>query len=168
MEWTGARFADRPIVEVHSWIDAPPERVWGLVSDVTLMPAASAELQSVEWLDGVRAPAVGARFLGRNRHEAYGEWQTTSVIIECRPERAFAWAVQDPDNPSAVWRFRLEPADGGTLLAQRAEVGPGPSGMTMAIERMPDKEQKIVFVRLRELERSITATLEHIKKLAES
>jgi hypothetical protein len=33
---------------------------------------------------------------------------------------------------------------------------------------MPDKEQKIVFVRMREFERNITATLGHIKKLAES
>ena len=51
MEWTGARYADKPTVEVRTWIDAPPERVWQLVSDVTLMPDTSRELQSVEWLD---------------------------------------------------------------------------------------------------------------------
>jgi hypothetical protein len=33
---------------------------------------------------------------------------------------------------------------------------------------MPDKEQKIVFVRLREFEASITATLAAIKERAES
>ena len=46
--------------------------------------------------------------------------------------------------------------------------GPGPSGLTRAIERMPDKEQKIVFVRMREFERNVTATLAAIKQLAES
>jgi hypothetical protein len=33
---------------------------------------------------------------------------------------------------------------------------------------MPEKEQKIVFVRMREFERNMTVTLEKIKKLAES
>jgi len=38
MEWTGARYADMPTVEVRTWIGAPPARVWELVSDVVLMP----------------------------------------------------------------------------------------------------------------------------------
>jgi uncharacterized membrane protein len=168
MEWTGARYADKPTVEVSSWVDAPPERVWELVSDLTLMPATSPELQSVEWLDGATAPAVGARFVGRSSHPELGEWETTSVIVECRPARLLAWAVHDPENPSARWRFRLEPQDGGTMLAEWAQLGPGRSGLSFAIDRMPDKEQKIVFVRLREFERGITATLAHIKQLAES
>ena len=52
MEWTGARYADKPAVEVRVWISASPARVWKLVSDIELMPALSSELQSVEWLDG--------------------------------------------------------------------------------------------------------------------
>ncbi|MGH3518418.1 MAG: SRPBCC family protein, partial [Haloechinothrix sp.] len=36
-----------------------------------------------------------------------------------------------------------------------------------AIEKMPDKEQKIVFVRLREFESVMTANLQQVKKLAE-
>ncbi|MGA6161029.1 hypothetical protein [Amycolatopsis magusensis] len=47
------------------------------------------------------------------------------------------------------------------------QMGPGPSGLSFAIESMPDKEQKIVFVRLRELEKAILANLDAIKKLAE-
>ena len=47
MEWTGARYANKPTVEVRAWVGAPPDRVWELVSDVTLMPAMSDELQSV-------------------------------------------------------------------------------------------------------------------------
>ena len=122
MEWTGARYADKPTVEVRTWIDAPPARVWALVSDIELMPRTSTELQSVEWLDGVTDPRVGARFVGHSKHEALGEWSTTSYIVECEPQRVFSWAVEDPDNPTAVWRFRLEPVDGGTELSQRAQL----------------------------------------------
>lgn len=168
MEWTGARYADTPTVEVRTWVDAPPERVWALVSDIGLMPAMSDELQSVEWVDGATGPAVGARFLGRSKHEALGEWATTSEIVEFEPGRVFAWAVGDPAEPSATWRFRVEPRDGGTELSQWMRLGPGRSGLSLAIDRMPEKEQKIVFVRMREFERNMTATLECLKKRAEA
>ena len=78
MEWTGARYADKPTVEVRIWVDAPPARVWELVSDIGLMPSMSSELQSVAWLDGANGPTAGARFTGRSKHEALGEWETTS------------------------------------------------------------------------------------------
>jgi uncharacterized protein YndB with AHSA1/START domain len=167
MEWTGARYADKPTVEVTTWIDAPPERVWRLVSDIERMPAMSAELRSVEWLDGATGPSLGARFVGRNEHPDFGKWATTSHVVLWEPMRVFAWAVASPDNPSAIWRFTVEPERGGTALSEWMQMGPGPSGLCDAIERMPDKEQKIVFVRMREFERNITATLEAVKKLAE-
>ncbi len=167
MEWTGARYADNPTVQVQTWIGASPGRVWELVSDIELMPTMSQELQSVEWLDGASEPAVGAKFIGRSKHESLGEWATTSHVIECEPERVFAWAVEDPANPTAIWRFRLEPNNGGTELSEWMQMGPARSGLSFAIDRMPEKEQKIVFVRMREFEQNMAATLAHIKKLAE-
>jgi uncharacterized membrane protein len=167
MEWTGARYADNPTVQVQTWIGASPRRVWELVSDIELMPTMSQELQSVEWLDGASEPAVGAKFIGRSKHESLGEWATTSHVIECEPQRVFAWAVEDPANPTAIWRFRLEPENGGTELSEWMQMGPARSGLSFAIDRMPEKEQKIVFVRMREFEQNMAATLAHIKKLAE-
>ena len=167
MEWTGARYADRPTVEVRTWIDAPPRRVWELVSDIELMPTMSEELQSVEWLGGATGPAVGARFVGRSKHDALGQWATTSEVIECEPERVLAWAVEDPANPTAIWRFRLEPKEGGTELSQWMQMGPARSGLSFAIDRMPENEQKIVFVRMREFEQNMAFTLEQIKNRAQ-
>ncbi|WP_306317368.1 MULTISPECIES: SRPBCC family protein [unclassified Streptomyces] len=166
MEWTGARYADTPTVEARRTIAAPPGRVWELVTDIGLMPRFSAELQSADWLDGSRG--VGARFVGRNRHEAFGAWETTSYVVEREEGRVFAWAVGDVEQPSAVWRFTLEAGEGGsTVLTQWARMGPGRSGLSYAIDRMPEKEQKIVHVRLGEWERSIDATLDGLKALAE-
>lgn len=167
MEWTGARYADNPTVEVSTWIDADPARVWGLVSDIELMPTFSNELQSVEWAEGFDGPRPGARFVGHNEHDAFGKWSTTSQIVACAPSREFAWAVGEPDNPSATWRFRLTPKDGGTMLSFWMQMGPGRSGLSVAIDSMPDKEQKIVFVRMREFESAIGKTLAAIKRLAE-
>jgi uncharacterized protein YndB with AHSA1/START domain len=163
MEWTGARYADTPTVEVETWIAAPPEQVWALVSDPTLMAAFSDELQAVEWVDGAAGARVGARFRGSSKHEALGEWSTVSQVVECAEPEVFAWAVQDVDNPAAVWRYTLEPVAGGTRLRHWMRMGPARSGLNAAIDRMPDKEQKIVFVRMREFERNMTASLAGVK-----
>jgi uncharacterized protein YndB with AHSA1/START domain len=165
MEWTGARYADKPTVEVSTLIDATPSRVWSIVSDISLMPGMSSELRAAQWVDD---PGLGAKFVGHSKHESFGEWSTTSHVVEYEPERVFGWAVGDVDQPSATWRFRMSPADGGTQLSEWMQMGPGRSGLSIAIDQMPDKEQKIVFVRLREFERNMTITLEHIKKLAEA
>ena len=168
MEWTGARYVDAPTVEASTWINGTAEQVWQVVSDVELMPTLSGELQSATWCDGCTGPGVGHKFIGHNKHDAMGEWSTTSYIVECEPPRVFAWAVQDSANPTSSWRFTLEPAAGGTTLRQWMQMGPAPSGLSIAIERMPELEQKIVFVRLRELESSITNTLAAIKQRIES
>lgn len=168
MEWTGARYADKPTVQVETWINASPERVWELVSDIELMPELSPELRSVEWQDGATGPAPGARFIGRSEHEALGQWETTSHIVDFDPPKSFGWAVEDPDNPTAIWRFTVVPEGDGTLLRQWMQMGPARSGLSLAIDRMPDKEQKIVFVRLREHETNMTGVVARIKDLAES
>ena len=141
----------------------------GLVSDIFLMPGLSSELQEVAWLDGAKTtgPAVGRRFTGRNAHAYRGMWETVSTVTECDPPHRFAWAVGDPAHPIATWRFTLKPAGEGTLLEQWSRMGPARSGLNIAIDAMPEKEQKIVFVRLREHETAMKHNLEVIKDRAE-
>lgn len=146
-------------------IDAPPARVWQLVCDINLPGRFSGEFVGASWID--EGPAPGARFSGRNQHPAIGSWETTSWVTRYEPLRAFAWAVSDPDNPSATWWFTLEEVDGRVLLRQGGRMGPAPSGLTAAITAMPDKEERIVARRLEEWTRNMTATVEGIKQLAE-
>ena len=53
-------------VSVERDIAAPPEKVWALISDVTRMGEWSPEARDGEWIKGATAPAVDARFKGRN------------------------------------------------------------------------------------------------------
>ncbi|WP_433801322.1 SRPBCC family protein [Actinomycetospora sp. CA-084318] len=169
MEWTGARYADQPEVSADTWIAAPPERVWPLVADLERMPARSTELEALSWRsDG---PAAGARFVGHNAHPSFGTWSVEGTVVECEAPSRFAWEMDgsdDDDAPSSRWSFELVPEDGGTRLTQRARMGPGRSGTSVAIDAMPDKERKIVFVRLREFEAAITRTLDAIRAEAEA
>ncbi len=162
------RYADGPSAEAAVYIAAPPRRVWELVSDIRVPVRFSDELTAADWVGGVTAPCVGARFIGRNHHPAIGSWETTSVVAECDPGRCFGWNVETADGISASWRFELEPDGDGTRLRQRGRMGPAPSGLTIAIRAMPDKEERIIARRLAEWQRNILANLEGIKALAES
>ncbi|MDA8359697.1 MAG: SRPBCC family protein [Actinomycetota bacterium] len=159
------RYADGPTSEVEVLVEAPVERVWQLVSDVNLPSRFSEEFTGARWIDA--GPALGARFVGRNEHPALGSWETTSWVTRYEPYRAFGWAVSDPENPSATWWFTLEELPGRVRLQQGGRMGPAPSGLSIAIAAMPDKEERIVARRLQEWTRGMQATIAGIKALAE-
>ena len=170
------RYSDCPSTQAEVLIAAPAAVVWALVCDIQLPARFSSEFNGGEWLDGASSPAPGAQFTGRNHHPAIGNWETTSTICEFQPEQVLGWAVGDPDQPSALWRFTLTAdadADGtgtgtGTRLTQWMQIGPGPSGISAAIEAMPDKESRILQRRLGEHSANMAATLAGIKEVAEA
>jgi hypothetical protein len=104
-------------------------------------------------------------FEGHNRHDAVGLWTTMSTVVDFEPGRTFAWAVGDVDDPSATWRFDLEPDGDATIVRFSTHLGPGPSGLTSAIEAMADKEERIIERRLDEHRRNIECTLDGIAAL---
>lgn len=168
VETAELRYADCPTTEAEVLIDAPPATVWALVCDIQTPAEFSSEFQGGQWLDGVTGPALGAKFRGRNYHEARGSWETVSTICEFEPERVFGWAVGDPDVPSAQWRFTLDPEGSGTRIRQWMQMGPGESGISELIRQMPDKEHRILRRRLAEHQANMTATLAGIKDRAEA
>jgi uncharacterized protein YndB with AHSA1/START domain len=160
------KYADGPTTEVEIGIDAPPAAVWPLLTDINTPAAFSNEFQGAEWID--EGPALGARFEGRNRHDVAGEWRVTCTVTGFEPERVFEWTVGDVGSKAARWRYELAPDGAGCQLRFCAEMGPGPSGLTPAIDRMPDREEDIVARRLGEWTGNMTSTVEGIKRLAEA
>lgn len=157
---------DQPGTFVEADIAAPPARVWDLVTDLELPARFSEELLGADWVDGRRGP--GAAFVGRNHHPAIGEWEIECYVEHDDEGRCFGWATADRDNPGARWRFDLEPTDDGTRLRYSMSMGPGPSGISMAIESMPEKEPRILRRRVAEHHVNMQRTLDGIKALAEA
>lgn len=163
------RLVDRPTAEEAVEIAASPEQVWPHASDIALSVGVSPELISVEWSTGVGdEPCVGRSFVGTNCNEYFGRWQTTATVVECDPPRTFAWVVGDPADPNTTWRYTLSPTATGTLCTQWMQVGPGPSGLAIAVRRMPDKEDRIVANRMAQFHEWMRSNLETIKQRAES
>jgi len=113
----------RAAVTLH--IDAPADKVWALVSDITKMGEYSPEVIEAEWLGGATGPEVGARYRGhvkRNEKWPILYW-TTCEITECEPGKVFEFAVVMRDRPLNTWRYEFRPTDdGGTDVTESFEL----------------------------------------------
>lgn len=161
------RYRDQPTIEVTQRVHCDVATAWNHVTDITVPARCSAELQSVEWLDGADHVELGARFRGRNKNEAIGEWETVCEVAEVEEQRRWVWNVLGHDGPVATWGFEVEPASDGVLIRQWARMGPAPSGLSIGIAAQPDKEARIVARRLSEWQRNMAANLEWIRAAAE-
>jgi uncharacterized protein YndB with AHSA1/START domain len=151
----------RAAVTLH--MNAPPEKIWALVSDITKMGEYSPEVVEAEWLGGASGPKVGARYRGHvKRNEAWPVlYWTTCEITECIPGEVFEFAVVFGNRRTNVWRYEFRPAPGGgTDVTESYNLGDNlftkiwyPLGG---------------FLRDRRNQRDMRSTLERVKAVAEA
>ncbi|MGW4745823.1 SRPBCC family protein [Streptomyces sp. NPDC004290] len=102
-------------LEESTVVDAPPELVYRLVSDLRNMGRWSPECRSV-WV--LRPPArTGTRFVGLNRRGPF-LWPTLGRVSTLRPDREFAFDISVFGLPIARWGYRFEPEGTGTRLTE--------------------------------------------------
>lgn len=101
-------------------INAPPEKVWALVSDVTRMGEWSPETGKAEWIEGATGPAVGVRFKGSNKR-GWMRWSTKCTVTTCEPGKEFSFVVGTPEKPVTRWSYRFAPSGGGTEATESFE-----------------------------------------------
>ncbi|MET0149879.1 MAG: SRPBCC family protein [Acidimicrobiales bacterium] len=112
-------------VTVH--IDAPPEAVWALVSDVTQIGKYSPETFEAEWLDGATGPVVGAKFRGHVKRNGRGPvyWAPCTVVVaEPNKEFAFTVGMGSEDKALTRWGYVLEPSGEGTDVTESFRLTP--------------------------------------------
>ncbi len=103
-------------------IQAPPHKVYELVSSLERMGEWSPECYRCEWLSETEGPTVGTRFKGWSRRGLM-KWATTCRIITAEPNQELAWEVIEPSGRVATrWRYRFETSDGGSKLVESFEV----------------------------------------------
>jgi hypothetical protein len=111
--------AESASVSMH--VDAPPEAVYELVSDLPRMGEWSPETQRCEWRGEAQAAAVGARFKGYNRI-GWRRWSTKGTVVVADPGRELAWDVHSVFNlPVARWRYVMRPVGDGTEVTESTE-----------------------------------------------
>ncbi len=144
-------------------VDAAPEVLYDMVSDVTRMGQWSPETVRCEWIDGATGPAPGARFKGTNKRGVF-RWSTKPEVVVAERGRQFSFVTHSV-GPSTKWTYRFEPAGhGGTELVESFETLDDDSKLLTFIERhlmrIPDRKV--------DLEAGMQRTLERIKAVAET
>lgn len=95
-------------------MDAPPDEIWNLVSDIHNTGKFSPETFEAEWLDGATGPALGAKFRGHVRRNEIGPvYWTTCRVTACDPGREFGFEVLLGGSPVNNWHYRFTSAAGG-------------------------------------------------------
>lgn len=100
-------------------INASPEDVYAVVSDVTRTGEFSPECVRCEWTDGSSGPAAGARFHGYNNSGGF-EWDVSCEVLRAEPGKLFEFGAGIPDlgENATIWTYTLEGVDGGTELTE--------------------------------------------------
>jgi uncharacterized protein YndB with AHSA1/START domain len=152
--------------EASIHIDAHPDRVYALVSDITRMGEWSPECYRAEWLDGASGPAIGAKFVGHNRTEKR-EWSTTCTVVAADPGREFAFEVHGVEGraePTSRWSYRLTASPGGTDVTESMEGYRRLSAPARALQRAVT----VIKDRAAHNAAGMAQTLERLKAVAES
>jgi uncharacterized protein YndB with AHSA1/START domain len=160
--------AQRGAESIH--IDAPPELVYDLITDVTRMGEWSPETYRCEWLDGATTTSPGARFRGHNRMGRI-RWQRTAVVDRAERGREFAFTTVDDRTGrwETQWRYTLQPTETGTTETGTTEAG---TLLTESFEflwcSLANRATELFVPRGRQMDRGIHKTLQRIKAAAET
>lgn len=98
-------------------IDADPETVYDLVSDVTRMGEWSPETTGGRWIDDGRGQ-VGDWFVGTNETPDRS-WDRECEVAAAEHGRDFTWVVDGVEKNCTWWSYEMEPSEAGTLLTER-------------------------------------------------
>ena len=149
--------------EVTVHMNAQPEKVWDLVTDVTRIGEFSPETFDGKWVQGATGPAVGARFKGHVKRNQKGPtyWTECKVTVY-EPNRAFEYdVVMRGDRPVNTWGYRLAQSNGG---------GTDVTEYFRLAENVGTKIYWALLGRLRGKtnDRNMRTTLERMKKVVET
>jgi polyketide cyclase/dehydrase/lipid transport protein len=114
-------------------INASPEAVYDLISNLPRMGEWSPENIGGEWQHGGTGK-VGDRFLGHNR-AGERSWSVPVMVTVAERGRCFEFVTHPDDGPYVRWTYRMEPWGTGTHVTEIWDVeqlSPGRRGQTQA------------------------------------
>ncbi|GED96674.1 SRPBCC family protein [Gordonia crocea] len=148
------------LIEASVKIDATPQTVWSVVSDLRRMGEWSP--QCVKMFIRGDEVGVGTRTINLNRKGALA-WPTTAKVVRFDKDRAIAWRVTENHT---VWSYEITPDGDGVQLTERREA---PGGQVTAVSATLTKwllgGREDFEVELRE---GMAESLKRIKQAAEA
>ena len=98
-------------------IEASPEIVYAILTDLTRISELSPECYKAEWEDGSTSAVVGAKFRGYNQNGNH-KWDQGCVVVAADPGKEWAFDVPADDGRATTWRYEMKPTDNGCRVTE--------------------------------------------------
>jgi|TARA_B110000438_G_C15515374_1_gene521757 hypothetical protein len=98
-------------------IEASPEIVYAILTDLTRISELSPECYKAEWENSSTGAAVGAKFRGYNQNGNH-KWDQGCVVVAADPGKEWAFDVPSDDGRATTWRYEMEPTDNGCRVTE--------------------------------------------------
>jgi uncharacterized protein YndB with AHSA1/START domain len=118
-------------IEATLRIDAPPARLWALVSDLRNMARWSPQCVRT-FVRGGGPVRLGTRTFNLNRRGLLF-WPTQAQVVRFEEGREIAFRVKENNT---VWSYLVEPDGAGTRLTVRREAPQGISDLSVGLTRV--------------------------------
>lgn len=100
--------------EVSLRVEATPDHVYEIVTDIAQMGRLSPECTGGRWLDGATGPAVGASFKGSNKR-GVARWSTNNRVVAATPGEEFSFETKES---GTRWTYRMQADGTGTIVTE--------------------------------------------------
>ncbi|MGY4867907.1 SRPBCC family protein [Mycolicibacterium elephantis] len=150
------------VVSVERVIRAPAESIFALLSDAGKHSSFDGSGTVDQSAQRSQPLSLGSKFgmSMRSRPESlFLPYRTTNTVVEFEPDRRIAWKTTIGPGGligGRIWRYELEPVDGGTLVRESWDVSEDRQRPMLKLGSMP-----------RQAEDGMRATLERIAALVE-
>lgn len=150
------------VVSVERVIRAPAESIFALLSDAGKHSSFDGSGTVDHSAQRSQPLSLGSKFgmSMRSRPESlFLPYRTTNTVVEFEPDRRIAWKTTIGPGGligGRIWRYELEPVDGGTLVRESWDVSEDRQRPMLKLCSMP-----------RQAEDGMRATLERIAALVE-
>jgi hypothetical protein len=144
--------------EANIEINASPEAVYDLISDLPRMGEWSPENIGGEWQGG-GSGKVGDRYIGHNQ-AGERSWSVPVMVTAADRGRCFEFVTRPDEGPCVRWTYRLEPIEAGTRVTEVWDVEQLPAPMQGRTQEQLDERSRVI-------EAALATTLAALKATAE-
>jgi hypothetical protein len=141
-------------------VEAPPERVYAIIADVTRVGELSPVCKAAWWDEG-SGPRAGAWFTGRNEMEGRDPWERRCEIVTAEPGQAFGWVAGGREEGVVEWSYRFRPVERGTEVEESWKI-------LRMVDRLAALGDEVLSSMKVNTESGIEETLANLKRVAES
>lgn len=150
------------VVTVERLIAAPPEAIFELISH----PDRHQEMDGSGTVRDSKGEGQGQKM---SKGSTFGmsmkmgmPYSMVNTVIEYEEGRRLAWQTRGPGFVGKfvggrIWRYELEPTDGGTLVKESWDISEESAATKLAVKGLGDKTKKNMAKTLERIEQIVTA-----------